>query len=206
MAGAEDREKDIDRALRENKPKSGWKNMDTRQHVKDMQDMLADMDGWGATQPPDAGTRPEGGPKTKPDGPKTKPDGPKTKPDGPPPKRKPSGGPRVKTEPIKDEIDWSKMATNVMQQWIMTKVARRGRRLTVSAIDPRTFKKRELAVFELDRDGNVKEKYRDNRFKYDIKRGIRLMNKKIKPEDGPRFMAALEKVYGARSMFDVKRS
>lgn len=204
MAGAEDREKDINRALKDHKPKGGWKNMDMRQHVKDMQDMLADMDGWGDTQPPDAGTRPDGG------GAKTRPDGgiAKTKPDGGRPKTTPKqpGGVRQKTEPIKDEIDWSKMATNVMEQWILTKVARRGRKLTVMAIDPRTFKKRELGMFELTRDGKVKEKYRDNRFKYDIKQGIRLMGKKIKPEDGPRFMAALEKVYGARSMFDVKRS
>lgn len=106
------------------------------------------------------------------------------------------------------EIDWAKMATNVKDRWLVAKVTGRrgGRTLTVSLIDMRTRKPREVGSFTLDRNNKVKESYKDPRFRQDIRRGIRLLGKVIKPEDGPRFMGALEKVYGARSMYDVRRT
>ena len=63
-----------------------------------------------------------------------------------------------------------------------------------------------VGVFELDRKGNVKESYKDNRFRFEIARGIRLMGKRFVPKDGAKFMGALEKVSGPRSLYDVKRT
>jgi len=181
MAGAGDREDDIDAALDRARPQGGWQDPGTKEHIKDMERIMADMDGWGDTQPPDAATRPEGPKETAPE-------------------------PEQEDDGDDEDLDWSKLAVNVMERWALEKMGRRGRKLTVSSVDPRNLKKRELGVFELGRDGKVREQYRDHRFKNDIRRGIRFMGKKIKPEDGPRFMAVLEKVYGARSLYDVKRT
>lgn len=111
--------------------------------------------------------------------------------------------------PVQSEIDWSKMASKVRDRWLLAKSKNRsgrGRKLTVSLIDRRTLKPKVVGVFELTRDKKVKESYKDYRFMAEVKRGLRVMGKKIKPEDGPRFMAAIEKVYGGRSMYDVKRT
>jgi len=78
--------------------------------------------------------------------------------------------------------------------------------LTVSRKDPRTRKSVPLASFTLDRNGKVHEDYQDRRYRHDISRGIRMFGKVFKPEDGPKFMAALEKAYRASSLFDVARS
>ena len=78
--------------------------------------------------------------------------------------------------------------------------------LTVTRRDPRTRKPVTLATFTLDRRGKVQEDYEDRRFRHDMRRGVRLRGKVFKPEDGPSFMAALEKAYRSSSMFDVVRS
>ena len=78
--------------------------------------------------------------------------------------------------------------------------------LTVSRRDPRTRKSVTLASFTLERDGKVKEDYKDFRFRGDMRRGVRMGAKRYKPEDGASFMGALEKAYRTSSLFDVVRS
>lgn len=78
--------------------------------------------------------------------------------------------------------------------------------LTVNRLDPRTRKPTPLASFTIDRSGKVKEKYEDFRFRNDIRRGVRVGGKVFKPEDGPEFMAALDKAYRSSSLLDVVRS
>lgn len=78
--------------------------------------------------------------------------------------------------------------------------------LTVSRHDPRTRKPVTLAKFTLSRDGKVSEDYKDFRFRMDMRRGIRLGGRKFVPQDGAKFMAALEKAYRSSSLFDVVRS
>jgi len=78
--------------------------------------------------------------------------------------------------------------------------------LTVNRLDPRTRKPKTLASFTIDRSGKVKEKYEDFRFRNDIRRGVRVGGKVFKPEDGPEFMAALDKAYRSSSLLDVVRS
>lgn len=178
MAGAGDREEEIDRALEGARPRGGWV---TKPSVSDVvqqhRDQLRKADQWGEAAP-DEGTKPMADT---------------------------SSDSTDSTE--EEEIDWSKMASNVMELWLRSKVARRGNTLTVSSIDPRSLKKKVVGVFELSRDRkNVREQYKDNRFKRDIQRGIYFAGKRLKPEDGPRFMYALEKMYGARSLYDVKRT
>jgi hypothetical protein len=108
--------------------------------------------------------------------------------------------------PKVDEADFSMLA-NVRDRWMMSFVkTARGRKLTISEVSPRTRKPRVVGVFELGRDGNVKEQYKDHRFRRDIQQGIRLMGKRFVPKDGAKFMGALEKVYGSRSLYDVKRT
>ena len=108
----------------------------------------------------------------------------------------------------KDEADFSMLATNVRDRWLIGKATRRGRgrKLTVSRVNPGDRSLEVVGEFELDRNGKVKESYKDYRFRADIRSGIRLMGKRITPKDGARFMGALEKVFGARSMYDVKRT
>lgn len=72
--------------------------------------------------------------------------------------------------------------------------------------DPRTRKPVTLAIFTLDRNGKVKEDYKDYRFRGDMRRGVRMGSKRFKPSDGAAFMGALEKAYRASSLFDVQRS
>jgi len=103
------------------------------------------------------------------------------------------------------DLDFSMLA-NVRDRWIASFVKlARGRKLTISEVT-RGRKSRVVGVFELDRGGNVKESYKDHRFRQDIQRGIRLMGKRFVPKDGAKFMGALEKVYGSRSLYDVKRT
>jgi len=80
------------------------------------------------------------------------------------------------------------------------------RSLTVTQIDPRTRKSRELAKFTLERNGKIREEYKDTRFRLDMRRGVKTHGRTFKPKDGYKFMGALEKVFSARSMFDVVRS
>lgn len=145
--------------------------------LKEANKAMQDMDNWGASANPDAPTAKPGGAQ------------------------------------VHSEIDWSKMASRVRDRWLAAETSRtsrtqrgRGRKLTISFVDNRTLKPKVMGVFELTPDKKVKEKYHDHRFKSEIRRGVRLMGRTFKPEDGPRFMAALEKTYGARSMFDVKRT
>ena len=122
-----------------------------------------------------------------------------------------TAAPDAATAPVKvpaDEADFSMLASNVRDRWLIGKATRRGRgrKLTVSRVNPGDRSFEVVGEFELDRNGKVKESYKDYRFRADIRSGIRLMGKRITPKDGARFMAALEKVYGARSMYDVKRT
>lgn len=166
MAGAGDREDDIDQALEGARPRGGWgARPDLEEHVRDQRRMLEEMDNWGSSSS-DEGTKPSS---------------------------------------TEEEIDWGRMASSVKDRWLI-RFARRGRKLTVSSINPRTTKKKVIGIFELGRDGKVQDQYKDQRFKRDIQRGIRFAGKRIKPEDGPRFMGVLEKVYGARTLYDVKRT
>lgn len=82
----------------------------------------------------------------------------------------------------------------------------RKKTLTVSRHDPRTRRQKVLAKFTLDRSGKVTEDYKDRRFQLDMRRGVRTHGRTFKPEDGFKFMAALESVFSARSQFDVVRS
>lgn len=175
-------EQRINEAVSRARPKGGWtKPISLEEANKAMQD----LDGWGKTAPPDAATAPAKAPADK----------------GTVKVTPPPGG-----EP--DEADFSMLATNVRDRWLIGKTTRRGRgrKLTVSRVNPRDHSLEVVGVFELDRNDKVKETYKDWRFRNDIRRGIRLMGKRIVPKDGPRFMGALEKVYGARSMYDVKRT
>lgn len=106
-----------------------------------------------------------------------------------------------------DETDFSMLASKVGERWIRAKVTgnTRGHKLTVYHLTPGKESK-ELGTFELLSNKKVKESYRDNHFRSDIHSGLNVMGRKFTPKDGPAFMAALEKVYGVRSMFDVIRS
>jgi hypothetical protein len=124
---------------------------------------------------------------------------------------------KVESEVKKDERQVSQVKfdehgfailANVRDRWLASfiKHARGRNKLTVSEISPRDRKPRVVGIFQLERNGNVRELYKDSRFRRDIERGIRLMGKRFVPKDGAKFMAALEKVYGHRSMYDVKRT
>lgn len=116
-------------------------------------------------------------------------------------KTKPSGG----SEDYDEETDFSMLANRVASKWISGKVARGGRKLTVYYVG--SGRPKVLGEFELYRDKTVDAKYKDRRFQSEIERqGVRLMGQKFKPEDGPKFMNALLKTYGSRSMYDVVRS
>jgi len=106
-----------------------------------------------------------------------------------------------------DDLDFSMLASNVRDRWLIGKVMGRprGRKLTVYRLTPGRRPK-ELGSFELRPNKKVKESYRDGRFRVDVSRGLQVMGRRFVPKDGPAFMAALEKVYGARSMYDVRRT
>ena len=80
------------------------------------------------------------------------------------------------------------------------------RTLTVTRRDPRTRKHVELAKFTLQPNGKVREEYKDNRFRLDMRRGIKTHGRTFKPSDGYKFMGALQKVFSYRSQYDVVRS
>ena len=182
-AGA-DREAEIDAAVAKSRPRGGWvKGMSSDDTFKAMKELGE----WGQDVDPEADT--------------AKPDQPKTAPDKPVPSL-PKTAPDLPNRGIP-----GKVAFNVRDRWFMSfvKIAR-GRTLTISEVNPRNQKKRVVGVFELDRHNKVKESYKDHRFRRDIERGIRLLGRKFVPSDGPKFMGALEKVYGPRSLYDVKRT
>jgi len=105
-----------------------------------------------------------------------------------------------------DDMDFSMLAS-VRDRWLSSFVkCARGQKLIISEVDPRTKKPKMIGQFELGRDGKVKESYRSHRFRREIQSGVRLMGKRFVPKDGAKFMVALQKVYGARSMYDVKRT
>ena len=181
-AGA-DRETEINAAVAQSKPQGGWvKGMSSDDTFKAM----AELEKWGQDVDSEADTaKPE--PKAAPD--KPVPDLPKT-------------APNIPNRGIP-----GKVALNVRDRWLVSFVKlARGRTLTISEVNPRNQRKRVVGVFELDRDNKVKESYKDHRFRRDIQRGIRLLGRKFVPSDGPKFMGALEKVYGPRSLYDVKRT
>lgn len=194
--GAGDREEEIDAAVARARPRGGWTQpMSLEEANKAMQD----LDGWGQSAPPDAATAPAQAPADK-----------GTVKVGPPPEppKEPDRDERKVDEIKFDENGFAILATNVKDRWLRAKVTGRprGRTLTVSILDMRTRKPKVVGVFTLDRSNKVKESYKDSRFRNEIQRGLRLMGKVITPKDGPRFMGALEKVYGARSMYEVRRS
>ena len=174
----DDAEEKIDAALRDARPRGGWADPIG---LEAAHAAVADLENWGAAPPEDATRR-----------------------DGP----KPDAATR-KTRPKKQEedadMDFSMLAS-VRDRWISSFVkTARGRTLTISEVT-RGQKPRVIGVFELDRNGKVKESYKDNRFRFEIQRGIRLMGHRFVPKDGAKFMGALEKVYGSRSLYDVKRT
>jgi hypothetical protein len=105
------------------------------------------------------------------------------------------------------ERDHVQLASLIAKRWLSAKdVKSSGRRLTVSLIDSKTREPKVLGVFDLGDKGKVGESYSDWRFQAEIQEGVWFLGKLFWSEDGPSFMGALEKAYGHRSMYDVRRS
>lgn len=193
-AGAKsDLKERVQQAVEKAKPQKGWSKPIT---FAETNKALMELAGWGKEAPPDQATAPDrggGGEKPPPAG--------TVKLDPKKPKRLPTP---PKKEQTLEMIDWSKLAHQVRNRWLRGKT--QGKKLTVSQVNPVDHSHTVVGEFELDKNGKVHETYKDYRFRNDIHSGIRLMGKRITPKDGALFMGALEKVYGARSMFNVKRT
>lgn len=76
--------------------------------------------------------------------------------------------------------------------------------LTVYSVNPSTGKRTKLAEFNLH--GNeVSSKFEDKHFKYEaVTEGIVLRGRVYKPEDGAKFMEALEQAFNRSSTIAVE--
>lgn len=76
-------------------------------------------------------------------------------------------------------------------------------KLIVFSVDLDTLKKRKLAEFSLS-GGKVASKFEDKLFEKSLKDGVYTTKGMLKPEDGRKFMDALEAAYARSSTISVE--
>jgi hypothetical protein len=79
------------------------------------------------------------------------------------------------------------------------------KKLVVYSVDLNTMKKTEMAHFELHGD-EVKATYKNKLFEREMGGGLYDNGHKVKPDDGKKFMDALERTYAHSSTVTVERS